>query len=574
MDNRDYAQSLSEISALLQIQGANRFRVRAFENAARAISGHPEPIEPLLDDGSVTSISGIGKSIADDLLQIRDRGTCDLLENLLDDLDPGLLKVLKIQGLGPKRVKLIYDELGIATVEALEEACQAGKIRELSGLGARTEEKILAEIDRLKLAGDRIPLPEARRVAESLRDDLAALPQVQAIEIAGSLRRGRETIGDIDLLVATADPEPIHQAFRDLTEVTDVIATGETKTSVRLRGGVQVDLRTVDPEVFGSALHYFTGSKEHHIALRTRAKRMGLKVSEYGVTRIDTDEVLASRTEEDLFAALGLDFIPPELREGRDELDLAADHRLPTLLTADDVRGDLHMHTTETDGRHSIIEMAEAARDLGHSFIAITDHSQDVRVANGMTPDRFARHLDAIAAADAAVDGIRVLSGIEVDILKDGSLDMDDDLLRRADWVIGSVHSHFQLPRDEMTQRLLTAIDSGLLSSIGHPTGRILGGRDGYDFDFEALLDAAAEHRVALEINGSTGRLDLNAELARRAHSRGVPLVLGSDAHSTRGLQDLRFAIEQARRAGLTPDDVLNCLDVDRLLTANGKATL
>lgn len=572
MDNRDYARVLKEVAHLMQIKGSNRFRIRAFENAARTVESLAESIEAIMDRNELTNLSGIGDSIAQDLRQIRATGTCALHESLLEELDPGLLKMLQIQGLGPKKIKAIYDSLGISNTEDLKRAAENGDLAQLSGFGAKTEEKILMEIGRLQEAGDRIPLPRARQVAESLRDQVSALPQVQRIEIAGSLRRGRETIGDIDLLVATDEGAPVHAHFCALPEVRDVLGSGDTKTSIRLRNGIQVDLRTVRPEIFGSALHYFTGSKEHHIAMRTRAKRMGMKISEYGVFRDeDLDEPVASATEEDVFAALGLDYIPPELRENQSEIDRAEEGTLPSLLESSMIRGDIHMHTTETDGRASILEMAEAARELGYRYIAITDHSQDVRVANGMPPERFRAHIEAIRRADAEIDNFRILSGIEVDILKDGTLDMDPDLLLECDWVVGSVHSYFALSADNMTDRLLKAIDTGLLSCLGHPTGRILGGRDGYQYDFDAVVQAAAAAGVAFEMNGSAGRLDLNAGLARRAHAQGAMIVLGSDAHSTRGLRDLRFAVQQARRAGLGADAILNTLDADALLARVGK---
>ncbi|RAL25005.1 DNA polymerase/3'-5' exonuclease PolX [Lujinxingia litoralis] len=568
MNNRDYARVLQEIAQLMEISGENRFKIRAFENATRTVETLPEELEAVMDRGDLKELKGIGASIAQDLLQIRQHGTCDIHRSLLERLDPGLLDMLRVQGLGPKRIKLVYHELGVSNLDALKEAAESGRLRELKGLGAKTEEKVLAEIERLARGGDRTPLPQARHVAESLRDQLAALPQTERIAIAGSIRRGRETIGDVDLLVSSMDPAPIHQTFCGLTEVKEVLVSGDTKTSVRLHNGIQVDLRTVKDEVFGSALHYFTGSKEHHIELRTRAKRQGLRVSEYGVFRDDEDTPIASHTEEELYQALGLPYIPPELREGRGEIESAARHELPVLLQPDQIRGDGHMHTTETDGRHSIEEMALAARDLGYEFIVITDHSQAVRVANGMTPERFREHMARIREADGRVEGIRILTGIEVDILKDGTLDMDHDLLAEADWVVGSIHSHFNQAPDQMTERLLRGMRTGLLSCLGHPTGRILGGRDGYRYDFDAIVEACVELGVALELNGSSGRLDLNAELAEKAHRQGAMLVLGSDAHSTAGLHDLSFAVQQARRAGLPAEAILNTLPVDAFLKA------
>jgi DNA polymerase (family 10) len=566
MDNSHYARILSEIASLSQIRGVNRYKIRAYENAARTVESFPDELDARIQDASVEDISGIGSSIADDLKQIHETGTCDAHTDLLAELDAGLLDLLKIQGLGPKRIKKIYEELGVQDLSGMKAAAEAGEVQELSGLGQKTEQTILAEIERLERHAGRTPLPQARRVATSIRDTLADLDAVDRIEIAGSIRRGRETIGDIDLLVTTDAPEKVTQAFVALSEVGEVLASGETKTSVRLVGGLQVDLRVVDKKIFGSALHYFTGSKEHHIELRTRAKRQGMKISEYGVFRGDDDEPIASGTERDVFATLDLPYIAPELREGQGEIQAAEDKRLPKLIDERDVRGDLHMHTTETDGRASILEMAEAAKALGWEYIAITDHSQAVTVANGMTPKRFETHIERIRQANDEIDEFTILSGIEVDILKDGSLDMDHQLLAECDWAVASVHSYFKMETDEMTQRLLSAIETGLVSEMGHPTGRVLGGRDGYTYDFDAIVEAAVDCGVAMEINGSTGRIDLNADNARKVKARGAKLVLGSDAHSTQGLAAMSYAVQQARRGWLTAHDVLNTLSVDELL--------
>ena len=571
MDNRDYARVLEEIASLMQIKGANQFRVRAFENAARTIESTAESIEARIDSGDVTELKGIGDGIASQLRQIRQRGTCDDHQRLIDELDEGLLDLLDIQGLGPKRIQKIYEQLGITDLDELRKAAEDGRIASLSGFGAKTQQTIIDEIERLADRAGRIPLPRADAIARSIRDQLVDIDGVDTIEVAGSLRRQQETIGDVDLLVATDDPEPIHRRLAELVEVADVLVTGETKTSVRLQNGVQVDVRTVEPGVFGSALHYFTGSKEHHVELRTRAKQRGLKINEYGVFQIDADSPIASRSEQQLYEALDLDFIPPELRQGRDEIAAAEHGELPTLVDADQLRGDLHMHTTETDGRASIEEMARAGASRGYEYIAITDHSRAVRVADGMTADRFADQIDEVRRVDDRLDDIRILSGIEVDILDDGTLDMDHELLARCDWVVASIHSQFNQDSDVMTRRILDAIDTGLISCLGHPTGRILGGRDGYSYDFDAVVDAAADADVALELNGSSGRLDLNAALARRAHQRGAALVIGSDAHSTNGLDAIRFGVGQARRAGLEAPSIGNCQSADELLASVGK---
>ncbi len=568
MDNSYYAKVLGEVAALLQIKGANRFKVRAFQNASRAVRAAPEDVDALMDRGELDTLDGVGKSIKADLEAIRETGTCPAREDLLDKLDRGLLDVIKIQGLGPKKIKALYDELGITSLESMKEAAEAEKIRELDGFGAKTEEKILAEIERLADSVGRTPLPLALELAQDMKAKLEELDEVERIEIAGSIRRGKETIGDIDLLVASTTPEPIMKAAREAPQVASVIVSGDKKTSVRLNQGIQVDVRVVNPEVFGSALHYFTGSKEHHVKLRTRAKREGLKISEYGVFDNATGERLASSTEEELFSALGLEYIPPEIREGFGEIEAAEGSTMPRLLELSDVRGDTHMHTVASDGEATIEEMIAAAKARGYEYIVITDHSQSLTVANGLNEARLAEQIERIREVNATLDGFTVLSGIEVDILKDGALDMDLDLLRECDWVVGSVHLFQKMSAQEMTDRLLRAIDTGVLSSLGHPTGRILGGRGGYEYDMESILQACLDRRVAVEINGSEGRLDFNADHARRARKMGVSVVLSSDAHTTRGLGAMRFAVGQARRAWFEKGDVLNTLSAKELVGA------
>ena len=570
MDNAHYANILEDVASLLEIKGSNRFRVRAFENAAQTLSRLSDSVESYLEEDELESISGIGDSIAEDIRQIHETGTCEARTELLDELEPGLLDLLDLQGLGPKRIATLYETLDIASIEALREAAETGRIQELDGFGPKTQDNILSEIERLADRSGRTPLPAAHRIARSFRDRLVDHDAVDRLEIAGSLRRGRTTIGDIDLLVATDTPEDVADVFVEAPDIDDVMLRGKAKVSARLIDDTQVDLRLVDPDVFGAALHYFTGSKQHHVQLRTRAKQAGYKISEYGVFEQENeDEPVAARTEQEVFEALDLDYIPPELREGIGEIEAAARGDLPDLIGPADVRGDLHMHTTASDGSASIREMAEAARDWGLDYIAITDHSQAVTVANGLTPERLESHMEAIDEVDEAISGIEVLTGLEVDILEDGELDMDHDLLAACDWVVGSIHMQLDLEPEAMTDRLLRPLETDLLSSIGHPTGRILGGRDGYEYDEETVLETAAEHDVAMELNGSEGRLDLDADRARRAHEQGVELVLGSDAHSTGGFEALQWAVQQARRAWLTTDDLVNTRSPDDLLGAS-----
>jgi DNA polymerase (family 10) len=561
MDNKQYAQILEEIAVLRALAGHGTFKVRAYENAARAVTMLPHQIDDWLADGkSLTKFDGIGKSTAKQLKSIWETGKSPLREELLEKLDPGLLEMTKIQGLGPKRIKLIYDELGVSNIDLLRDACERGDVQKLSGLGKKTEEKILHEIERLAEATGRIPLPAARVAAESIADALRKVPGVEQVEVAGSIRRGRETIGDIDVLVTTrGDHDAIFEAFVNLPEVGEVLARGDTKTSARLvTGGMQVDVRIVGMEQFGAALHYFTGSKEHNIEIRARAKAMGLRVNEYGVLNLETEEMIETPTEEELFGLLGLAWVPPEMREGRGEVALAESGGLPDLVTAEDVRGDFHMHTTASDGKNSIMEMAEAAKQRGYEFIVVTDHSKVVTVANGLDEKRFAEHIDAIRAANEEIEDFDILVGLEVDILSDGSLDMDHGLLADCDWVVGSIHTAMNQEADAMTARLLRAMETGLLHMLGHPTGRRLGGRDGYHYDFERVVGAAVDAAIALEINGGTGMLDFNAENARRAHELGATIVLGSDAHSVRELANIDFAIQQSRRASLDKAAVLN----------------
>lgn len=572
MDNARYAVLLEQIADLLQVVGANPFKIRAFQKAARVIDGLPDPIDPQIAAGTVTQIDGIGKSIATDLAQMHARGSCDALDQLRAELPAGITDLLKIQGLGPKKVAKIYGELGIGDIDTLEVAAQEGRLAELAGFGKKTEEKLLKEIERLRRFAGRTPFAVAKPLADALLEQLRALPEVERAEIAGSLRRHRDTVGDLDFVVASHTPAPIMEAFASAAGVEEVIAKGDTKTSVYLRGGVSADLRVVPPEVFGATLHHFTGSKEHNIEMRARALERGLRVSEWGVFRrteasagagpTDVEEErIACATEEAIFAAVGLPYIPPELREGRGEIARAEAGTLPALVTLEDIRSDLHMHTTASDGRHSVAEMAIAGQERGRAFICITDHSQALTVANGLTPERLLAQIDAIDAYNADSPAIPVLKGLEVDILEHGEIDMTPEVLERLDWVVGSVHSRFSQPPDVMTERLVNAVRSGLISAVGHPTGRLIGQRDGYTFDLDAVLDACVEMGVALEINASPERLDLAAPHIEKVLARPeLWLTINTDAHSTSGMDVMRYGVGMARRGGAPASRVLNTL--------------
>lgn len=561
MDNGEYAALLASTAALIEISGGNRFRARAFERAARTISRLPRPVEALMDDGTVTDLDGVGKSIAEDLTQIRARGSFELLDDLRSELPDGILTLLQVQGLGPKKVKKLYTQLHIGDLASLEAAVDSDQVAQVPGFGPKTQDNIKREIARLRRMAGRRPLPLALRAAGPVLELLRALPQVQRAELAGSARRGRETVKDLDFVVATEDAEPVMEAFATAPGVLEVIARGPTKTSVFLQGELQADLRAVKPEHFGSLLHHFTGSKEHHVELRRRARAMGLSISEYGVQRLDAQEgdaPIACQREADVYKALGLDWVPPELREASGEIEAAEAHKIPTLLTLEEMQGDLHMHTTASDGRHSVLEMAQAAKDRGYRYIAITDHSRSSTVANGLDEARLRQHMQAIDEANAQIEGIEVLKGIEVDILKDGSLDLPGELLDELDFVVGSVHASMRQDLETMTARVCRAIASGHIHCVGHPTGRLLGGRDPFPLDLERVIAACLEHRVALEINASGGRLDLKDTHARLAAQAGVPLIISTDSHSTHGLDQMALGVKVARRAWLTRDQVLN----------------
>ncbi|TVR01705.1 MAG: DNA polymerase/3'-5' exonuclease PolX [Deltaproteobacteria bacterium] len=570
MENGTYVARLEEIADLLQVTGANPFRVRAFQKAARVIDGMAEDLDTVLAEGEVTAVDGIGKSIAEDLRQIRERGSCDLLDELRASLPDGITDLLRVQGLGPKKVKALYEELGIGDLDALEARASEGRIAGLKGFGARTEEKILKEVERLRRTAGRTPLAEAWPHAERLLGLLREVSGVERAEIAGSLRRGRETVGDLDFVVASREPGPVMEAFATDGDVEEVVARGDTKTTIRLSGGLSADVRVVPPEVFGATLHHFTGSKEHNVAIRSRALKRGLRVSEWGVFRRDgedggdaTDgELVACATEEDIFAAVGLPFIPPELREDRGEIGAAEEDRLPELVTLEDIVADLHMHTTASDGRHSVARMAEAARDRGLKRIAITDHSRSLTVANGLDARRLRAQMEEIDAYNAGDPAVRVLKGLEVDILEDGALDMDDDVLAALDWVVGSVHQWMGQDPQTMTERLLRAIGSGFLHALGHPTGRLVGRRDGFTFDVDAVFDACADAGVALEVNASPWRVDLDDRLIQRALERDrLMLTINTDAHSTAELGQMHFGVRMARRGGCPRSRVVNAQD-------------
>lgn len=570
MDNQRYADLLEEAAKLMQIRNDSPFRVRAYERAARVISGLADPVDDLLDAGTITDVKDIGKGIAAELAELRERRTSATLDELRASLPAGIGELLTIHGLGPKRLRAIYDTLGVGDIASLEAVAESGQLAELPGFGAKTVQNILKEIARVKAGRGRTPFAIARRSADDVLGVLEAHPDVQRVAVAGSLRRGRITVKDLDIVVASTAPTAVMDAFVSMPMVMELVAKGETKSTVYLEGNLSCDLRVVPPEVFGATLHHFTGSKDHNIAMRQRALARGLRISEYGVferASDDTESPIACATEEDVFAAVGLPWIAPELREDGGEIEAAEQGTLPAIPTLRDMRSDLHMHSTYSDGRASILEMAHAAQARGLTHICITDHSQALGVANGLDRTRLLAQIEEIDAINATLDNFRVLKGLEVDILADGSIDMDDDVLAQLDWVVGSVHQWMTQPRAQMTERIVTAVRSGRISALGHPTGRLIGTREPFDIDLDAIFAACADAGVALEINASPERLDLDATLLRRAQLDPRQwFTINSDAHSTRGLDMLQYGVMTARRGWLPASRILNTLPLDVFL--------
>ena len=571
MDNKEIARVLSETADLMEIAGEDGFRIRSYRNGAAAIEGHPERIIDILADPErkVTEIPGIGKGLAHVLQEISERGSCERRDQLLEKFPPGALDFLKIQGLGPKSIALIFEHYRIGTIDELERLCLDQKLRVLPRMGAKLEEKVLRSIAQYRLRTGRYLLSYAEKVASELMAELGQTPGVEAITPAGSLRRGRETVGDLDLLVTGPAATAALDRFLAYPHISEVLGRGENKASARVgHEGLQVDVRALPPDTFGAAMQYFTGSKDHNVAIRTRAVRMGLKLSEYGLFRLEDESKVAGATEAGVYEALGLPWIPPELRENCGEIEAALEGRLPELVELRHIRGDLHMHTTETDGRASLEEMAAAARERGYEYIAITDHSKALAMANGLDERRAVEHAARVREINRNGLGIRVFSGIECDILKDGTLDLADDALAELDLVIGSVHSHMNLEAAEMTDRLLRALECPHLRILGHLTGRLLLQRESFPFDFDRVATEAVRRGVWLEINASPERLDLSGAMARAAKAKGARFTISTDAHHPSHLAGMRYGVLTARRGWLGPNDILNTLPADRFAEA------
>ena len=561
MENKEIARILWETADLMEIAAEDGFRIRSYRNGATAVEGFPERIADILRDPErkVTDIPGIGKGLAQVLAEIAERGSCERRDLLVAKFPPGALEFLKIQGLGPKSIALIFEHFHIGTIDELERLCQEQKLRGLPRMGAKLEEKVLRSIAGYRQRTGRYLLSYAEGVAAELSEVLRQVPGVDAVTPAGSLRRGRETVGDLDLLVTGPAATGALDKFVAYPHVEEVLARGENKASAKVgREGLQVDVRALLPETYGAAMQYFTGSKDHNVAIRMRAVKMGLKLSEYGLFRVADDSRVAGQTEEGIYQALGLPWIPPELRENTGEIEAAEQGKLPELVELRHIRGDLHMHTTETDGRATLEEMAEAARERGYEYIAITDHSKSLAMTNGLDEKRAVEFARRVRDINRTGMGIRVFSGLECDILKDGEMDLANDALAELDLVIGSVHSHMNQESGEMTDRLLRALECPHLRILGHPTGRILLHRDPYPFDFERVSTEAVRRGVWLEINASPERLDLHGTLIRTARAKGAKFTISTDAHHPKHLGSMRYGVVTARRGWLGPNDILN----------------
>lgn len=570
MTNREIADIFRRIGDMLDILGENRFKVLAYRRAADNIQHLNQDIRTYWQAGNLQEISGIGQAIAAKIDELLTTGHLEYYERLQDQVPPGVVSLLDIPEVGPRTAKLLWEELGLQSVSEVEAAARGGRLRSLPGLGARSEAKILAGIEALHRRGDRIPLGTAWPVATMLLAGLEAdCPQLVQATVAGSLRRMSATIGDIDLLAASEAPTAVMRAFASLSPVAEVVLSGQTKTTVRLHNGLQVDLRVLEPDRWGAALQYFTGSQSHNIRLREIARKQGLSLSEYGFKRPDGSEILCP-DEADVYNTLGLPWIAPELREDRGEIQAAVEGTLPRLIEADDIRGDLHAHSDWSDGAATLAEMAEAARAKGYEYLVISDHTQGLAIANGLTPERLRAQRAEIDALNERWNDFRLLQGCELEIRADGSLDFEDEVLAELDFVVASIHTSLRQEKDQITQRMLKAVANPYVDVIGHPSGRILGQREESAVDLEAVMRAAAETGTALEVNSTPNRLDLDDLHVRRAIELGVRLAISSDAHHPGGLDNLPYGLATARRGWASAADVLNTMTWDEIRAWRG----
>jgi len=566
MDNGEVAHILNAMADMLEIKGDNPFRIRAYRRAAQNIEGLAEDVATLTVRHTLEEIPGIGKDLASKIHEIITTGTFQEYEKLKAQVPSGVVELLKIPGVGPKTAQFLYETKGIDSIARLEAAARANELRGLPGIKAKTEENILWGIEMLKRASGRMPLGLALPLAGEIIARLRQVKGVTRIECAGSVRRMKDTVGDIDILAVSAAPGKIMDAFVALPLVREVLAHGETKSSVVTRQGIHVDVLVVNPKAFGAAWVYFTGSKTHNIHLRDMAKKKGLKISEYGVFAERTGKRIAGREEKEIYEALGLPYIAPELREDTGEIEAALKGQLPDLIRVEDIRGDLHVHSTWSDGAHSIKEVVDAARRRGYRYIAVTDHSKGLGIVRGLAAEDLTRQREEIDRLNQRLRDFRILTGIEANIRADGTLDIPNGVLAKLDFVIASVHSAFRQDQQRMTERIVRAVSNPYVQVLGHPTGRLLGEREPYDLDFDRLLEAARANGVALEINASPYRLDLNDAHARRAKEAGIPLVINTDTHTLAEFDHIHLGVATARRAWIEKKDVLNALPLKQLL--------
>jgi len=572
MTNQEIATILVHISEILDIQGENPFKIRAYIKASQTIENLTYQLSSLEDKGKIKGLPGIGEGIAKKLKELLETGTLKYYEDLKKSEYAPLTEFLKIPGVGPKHAKLVYDELGIKTTEQLRKAAEKGLLRELPGLGEKVEQNIVQGIQQVQKYKERLPLAFIYPRAQDILNELKKVKEIKIkqITLAGSLRRMRETIADADILVASGKSKPVMDAFVNLPQTAKVVAKGSTKSSIVTKDGFQVDLRVVKPESFGAAQHYFTGSKAHNIRIRSLGVEKGLKINEYGV--FHKDKSIAGRTEEQVFKSVGLSFIPPELREDQGEIEAALQKQLPHLIELKDLKGDLHVHTDWTDGNNSIEEMAKAAQKRGYKYIAICDHSPTIGITNGLTPQRLKKQMEEIDKLNEKMaqrkggKNFRILKGIEVDIRSNGQLDLEDDILKELDIVVAAVHTKFSQPKDEMTRRIVKAIENPHVDIIAHPTGRLIGKREPYQVDMDKLMDACKAWGKVLELNAYPERLDLSDLNCRKAKEKGVKIAISTDAHRKNHLDWISFGIATAKRGWIEPEDVINTLPLSKFL--------
>jgi DNA polymerase (family 10) len=576
MENKEIARLLAETADLMEIGGEDGFRIRSYRNAAAVVESHPERIADIArnPERKLTDISGIGKGIAAVVLELIERGSFERRDEMLKRYPASALELLKIQGLGPKSIALLYEHHGVRNIDDLERVCREQKLRSLPRMGAKLEEKVLRSIEAYRKSTGRFLLNFGRRIADELIAEIRAMPGIDRAEAAGSVRRAKETIGDLDLMVTGPNANAVLEFMTKHPRTHEVLGFGSNKASVRFGlEGIQVDVRALPAESFGAAMQYFTGSKEHNVVLRTTALKQGLTLNEYGLFTLENNERVGGATEEEIYNRLGFAWIAPELRENCGELEAAASGKLPKLIDVKDIRGDLHMHTTESDGKASLREMAEAAAALGYEYIAITDHSKALAMANGLDETRAAAFAQHVRELNREGLPLRVFSGLECDILRDGAMDLAEDALAELDFVIGSVHSFMSIEAAEMTDRLLRALDSPSLRVLGHPTGRRLLERESYPYDFDTVAQKAANRGVWMEINASPERLDLYGPLVRSAKQKGVRFTISTDAHRPKHLYNMPYGVAMARRGWLEAADVMNTLPLEEFARAIERPT-